>query len=73
MAAMYAAQQEVIVALTEVGEVERWLAAHLPICCMCLVPPPDDPLMVARHVSMVGRSNYVEPCHHPAVLVGWLA
>jgi hypothetical protein len=51
MAAMYAAQQEVIAALTEVGEVERWLAAHLPICCMCLVPATDDPFMVVWHAN----------------------
>jgi len=30
------------------------VAAHLPICCMCLVPTTDDPFMAARNVPMVG-------------------
>ena len=50
MAAMYAAQQEVIVALTEVGEVERSFAVHLPICRVRMVPSTVDPIMVVRHV-----------------------
>ena len=70
MAAMYAAQQEVIVALTEVGEVERWLAAHLPICCMCLVPTTDDPRLVGWYVPLVSSGYGQEPCRHPAELVG---
>src|SRR3954467_8627934 len=33
----------------------------------------DDPFMVEWHVPMDGKSNYVEPCHHPTTLVVWPA
>ena len=49
------------------------MAAHLPIGCMCLVPTTDGPFVVKRHVPVDGRSNNVEPCHHPTALVGWPA
>jgi hypothetical protein len=55
MAVMYVAQHEVIVALRSIGEPD--LAGRL------------ESWLVDWHVSMVASSN-VEPCHHPAALVG---
>jgi hypothetical protein len=75
MVMMYATQQQVIVAVADVGKADladpsgtlhdstartarrRWLAVHLPIRCMCLVPSTDGPFKVEWHVPMVGRSN----------------
>ena len=36
------------------------MAAHLPICWVCMVSSADDPRLVVWHVPMVSRSNYVE-------------
>jgi hypothetical protein len=30
----------------------RWLAVYVPVCCMCMVPTTDDPVMVEWHVPM---------------------
>ena len=64
----YATQQQIIVALTEVGEVDlagrpartarrRWLAVHLPISRVRMVPKIGDPFVVEWYAPEITNSN----------------
>ena len=48
----------------------RWLAVHLSICCMCLVPTADDPVMVGWHAPVVGGHSVEPRCHPKNSLIG---